>query len=221
MVNEKARAEASSIIRRFLSGTVDNFALADNFPRNNSDPALNAIQRRLWFHYDDVKQHQCEFPLNSPEEILFRRCALFLDTTLEYEWPRLRGHNLAHPIVAIFSGDLFRSRAIRDAKRAGEYAVWPFFRASDMANAKSRHGQNDIHGDEASWELPTGISGKLALAFMVLETLSFLGGLAVLLACFVVRSGTLLASGLAGIALYLVLFGMQRFWPRHKPDFVS
>jgi len=182
----------------------------EDFPRDNNDRALNAIERRLWFHYDDVKRHHCEFPLDSPEEVLFRRCALFLDTTLEYEWPDLRGHNLAHPIVAILTGDIFRFRGIREAKEAGEYAVWPFFRDGDMADAKGAYGQKEVKADDGPL-LPTGTSGKIWVAYMALQTLFLLGGLSALIVCFFIRSETLLLAGVAGVVLYLVLFALDRF----------
>jgi len=210
VTNQQARTKAASLIRAFLLGKVDNFVLMEDFPRDQNDRALNAIERRLWFHYDDVKRRHCGFLLDSPEEVLFRRCALFLDTTLEYEWPDLRGHNLAHPIIAILTGDIFRFRRVQHGKEAGEYAVWPFFRRSDMADAKGAYGQNEVKADDGPW-LPTGTSGKIWVAYMALQTLFLLGGLSALIACLCIRSETLLLAGIAGVILYLLLFALDRF----------
>jgi hypothetical protein len=144
VINADQRAKAASLIRSYLDGKIDNLKFSDNFPFDKSDPALKAVEQRLWFHYDDVRTHYCKFPLHSEPEMLFRRCALFLDTRLEYEWPELWRHNVAHPIVRLLSGQLFRSKAIQRAKSAGDYSVWPFFRAADFEEAKSKFNEDSV-----------------------------------------------------------------------------
>jgi hypothetical protein len=166
MVNSEFRAKAASQIRVYLEGKIDNFEFADDFPRDKTDPALKAIEDRLWFHYDDVRPHHCEFPLHSDTEMLFRRCALFLDTKLEYEWPKLWHHDLAHPIIRILSGQFFRSNAIERAKSAGDYAVWPFFRKVDLEKARAECGPGNVTPDVESPEPPLSRHDRIMLRIL-------------------------------------------------------
>jgi hypothetical protein len=87
VINSALRVKAASLIRSYLDGKINNHEFADGFPHDKGDPALHAIERRLWFHFDDVRTHYCEVQPHSGVEILFRRCALFLDTHLDYGGP--------------------------------------------------------------------------------------------------------------------------------------
>ncbi len=182
MANADLLVKAASLIRSYLDGKIDNHDFAGGFPRDKSDPALHAIEYRLWFHYSDVGTHHCEFPLHSPVEVLFRRCALFLDTRLEYEWPRLWHHGLAHPIVRNLTGQLFRFRDIQKAQLAGDYAVWPFLRNADFEEAKAEFGADGVTADVEFSEPPLNLPGRVRqgiwMTIAYLQTGLFLGAIA-------------------------------------------
>ena len=172
VANADLRVKAASLIRSYLDGKISNHDFADGFPRDKSDPALHAIEQRLWFHYDDVRTHKCEFPFHSAIEVLFRRCALFLDTRLEYEWPDLWHHDLTHPIIRILAGQWFRSKAIQKAKSEGDYAVWPFLRNADFEEAKAKFGADGATADAKLPELPLTRSDRLRRGlWMTIQTL--------------------------------------------------
>lgn len=213
VVNRSARTEAASLIRAFLSGEIDNISFIDRFPHDRNDRALHAVERRLWFHYDDVTPHHCEFPLDSAAEVLFRRCALFLETDLEYQWPELRGHNLSHPIVAILSGDIFRFRRIEEAKKAGDYDVWPFFRKADLCDAKSRYGEEQAKTHDQSLGIAPSIAtvGKFAVLYIAAQTLLFFAGFVLFIGGIFWHSGVLLVSGIVCAALYVLSLLLGRF----------
>lgn len=217
MINADLRVRAALLIRSYLDGNISNHDFADGFPRDKSDPALHAIERRLWFHYDDMRTHCCEFPLHSAEEMLFRRCALFLDTRLEYEWPTLWHHNLAHPIIRMLTGQLFRSRAIQKAKSAGNYAVWPFLRKADFEEAKAEFSAHGITTDEELHELPLGRSGRIrrrvSISIALLQTGLFL----VAITCFlwgVIGHPRWLAGSLISVILYSLFWAFVRVTSR-------
>jgi hypothetical protein len=213
MVNSESRLKAASLIRSYLDGKIDNFELADGFPHVNNDPALRAIEDRLWFHYDDVRPHHCEFPLHSDIEMLFRRCALFLATKLEYEWPMLWHHNLAHPIIRILRGQLFRSDAIGRAKSSGDYGVWPFFHKIDFENAKADFGAAQITATKESFQSALTRGERfwqgVFNGVVYLQTGAFVGFfVCLLLALFM--NHLVLAGCLGCIFLYLVLWPTSR-----------
>jgi hypothetical protein len=172
MVNAELRVQAAYLIRSYLDGKIDNLEFADTFPRDKRDPALAAIYRRLWFHYDDLKSHRCQFAPHSAPEILFRRCALFLDTNLEYQWPKLWHHGLAHPIVRLLSGEVFRSRAIEESKSAGEYSVWPFSQKADLDKAKVDFDAQDVTLDVKSFVPPLNRRDRVSMS--ILQGIDFL-----------------------------------------------
>jgi hypothetical protein len=213
MVNPQLRVKAACLIRAYLDGKIDNFEFADGFPHDKNDAALKAVEQRLWFHYDDVRAHHCEFPLHSDIEMLFRRCALFLDTQLEYEWPELWHHNLAHPIVRILSGQLFRSDAIEQSKSSGNYDVWPFLHRTDFEYTKVQFRADQITATKEASHSPVTRAEKLWQGIfngvVYLQTLAFIGFfVCLILGLFV--SHLALAGCLGCIFLYLLLWPTSR-----------
>jgi hypothetical protein len=177
VANIEMRVKAASLIRSYLNGEISNHDFADNFPRDKSDSALEAVEKRLWLYYDDVRTHHCKFPPDSAEEVLFRRCALFLNTSLEYEWPDLSHHNLAHPIVGILTGGLFRFRAVQKAKSAGNYGVWPFIRKTDFEEANAKFNAGGVPARE---DLSAAFRGRadrvrfgISIGIAILQTILF------------------------------------------------
>ena len=196
MTNVELRAKAASLIRSYLSGEISNHNFADSFPHDKSDPALHAVEQRLWFHYDDVRTHHCKFPLDSAEDVLFRRCALFFDTRLDYEWPDLSYHNLAHPIVGILTGQLFRFRAIQKAKSAGDYGVWPFIRKTDFEDANAKFSLDGVTAREDLSALPWDRAGRVRLGFSI--------GIALLQTVFFIAAFVCALWGLIGHSTWLL-----------------
>jgi hypothetical protein len=213
MVNSELRVKAACLIRSYLDGKIDNFEFAEGFPHDKNDPALRAIEQRLWFHYDDVQAHHCEFPLQSDIEMLFRRCALFLDTQLEYDWPELWHHNLAHPIVRILSGQLFRSRAVKQSKSSGDYDVWPFLRGTDFENAKVHFGADQITATKETSHSPVTRAEKfwqgIFNGVVYLQAAAFVGFF-VCLILGLFANHLAFAGSLGCIFLYLLLWPTSR-----------
>jgi len=140
MVNREQRAEARELILQFMAGEITNDDFGDVFPAKTEDAALRAIDQMLWFWYDDLKTYRLtgKHELVPKEKELGERCALFLSTDLEYEWPDLGHHGLLNPILAFIGGEWFRRKRVEQAKKLGDYSVWPFFRIVDYERAKLR-----------------------------------------------------------------------------------
>jgi hypothetical protein len=213
VANADLRVKAASLIRSYLDGKISNHDFADGFPHDKSDRALHAIEQRLWFYYDDVRTHHRQFPHHSAIEVLFGRCALFLNTRLEYEWPNLWHHDLAHPIIRILTGQLFRSKDIQKAKSEGDYAVWPFLRNAEFEAAKAEFGTDGVTADAELPELPPTRSDRLRqviwMTIAMLQTVLFFGAIV----CFiwgVVGHPKWLASSLICLVLCVLLLAIVR-----------
>src|SRR5437016_3123958 len=89
MVNRQKRDLVKQLIERFLSCEITNDDFNDTFPIDERDPALEAIYANLWPYYSDRYTHKLDqkHVLGSEARELFERCAAFLASDLEYEWP--------------------------------------------------------------------------------------------------------------------------------------
>lgn len=139
MVDREKRRVAADLIERLLAGTITTDDFDAGFPRDNDDPALAAIYERLWFHWDDRRPTVLagKQALNDPTRTLFERCRDFLNSDLEYEWPR-KIHRAAFSRLLMRSLGLRRvvERQEREAEKQirafGDYDAWPFLRAQDI-----------------------------------------------------------------------------------------
>jgi hypothetical protein len=86
--------------------------------------------------------------LNSDEWGLVDRCILFLTTDLECEWPEDDFFGIAeYPrLLDLVSGGTLNVRATEKLRTqeermraAGDQAIWPFLRPSDLTDAQARH----------------------------------------------------------------------------------
>lgn len=139
MVNRAKREVASQLIGRLLSGQITNDDFDAEFPRDGDDPALGAIYERLWFHWSDRTTHLLvgNHAPNDATRALAERCRAFMNSDLEYEWPR-------HVNAAPFSLVVLRALGLRSAverreheaeariRGLGDFDVWPFLRAQDV-----------------------------------------------------------------------------------------
>jgi hypothetical protein len=95
MVSRPDRQKASELIERLANGEISNDEFDDSYPRRSPDRALEPISANIWFFYTDMHSHKLvgKHALNADARALFARCAAFLRSDLEYEWPDMRGSN--------------------------------------------------------------------------------------------------------------------------------
>src|SRR5262245_51139648 len=97
-VNRDKRAIARRILEGFVSGTVTNREIDEDFPTDRDDPALAAIWERVWFFWDDFRTHTLTEggrPGEEERRAVLKRCVAFLDSDLEYEWPKVKRGSFA------------------------------------------------------------------------------------------------------------------------------
>ena len=139
MVNREKRKVAAGLIDGLISGRITNDDFDAAFPRDKDDHALAAIYERLWFHWDDRRTHPLtgKDALDEPTRALFERCGAFLNSNLEYEWPRkLNAAPLSLVILRALGLRKVVKRREHEAEariRAfGDFDAWPFLRMQDL-----------------------------------------------------------------------------------------
>jgi hypothetical protein len=163
-VDRQARASYAELIRRFLECEITNEEFHNKTPLSpTSDRAIREIFGELWYCYDDIIIHKADgkHGLNERERELFERCAAFLQSELEYEWPQIHTFrwgglllSLARLVANIVTLGLFgkwrRGKFLAAMHRIGDYSVWPFLRKEDWerqrATARLGRWQTDRQG---------------------------------------------------------------------------
>jgi hypothetical protein len=140
MVDSEKRRFAGELIAKYLSREITNDELSDDFPRDKQDPALEAIWWNLWPYYDDTHSHKAEgkHELKSEAKDLFERCAAFLRTGLEYEWPAYQWIAFENLLRWLPSIRKRIERRFDEFKSHGDFEVWPFIRRDDYAKFASQ-----------------------------------------------------------------------------------
>jgi hypothetical protein len=133
MVNREKRQVAKQLIEQFTSCEITNDDFRDGFPIDKLDPALEAIYCNLWVHYSDTRKHKLEekHTLGPEAKELFRRCAAFLGTDLEYEWPPYKWVSVRWVFLRLFRLTKRIDQEFEIFKAHGDFTVWPFIRERD------------------------------------------------------------------------------------------
>jgi hypothetical protein len=133
MVNLEKRQIGRRLIERFLAGEITNDEFNDMFPRDDADPALDAIYSNLWCYYSETHSHKLggKYSLRPDAKDLFRRCAAFLGSDLEYEWPDYRWVSPKYALFRLFGLSKRVNEQFERFTRHGSFEVWPFLREGD------------------------------------------------------------------------------------------
>ena len=140
MVDREARRLAAVLVRQLGAGTISNDQFEAEWPRSPGDRALAAIAALLRHGYSSHRTHRLVGPraLGEAGERIVERCARFLESDLEYEWPRarihgngIRGSTLLLSLGLLLPVHLMRKRRYAEQLAAGDLEVWPFIRRTD------------------------------------------------------------------------------------------
>jgi hypothetical protein len=127
-------------LENFRSGAVTNDELEDSWPTSATDIALDQIAHHLWGTYDDLKKHRLNPALlDRQRNELYARTALFLRSSLSYEWPLLRRMDLRSIVEAVLTLGLVRFAhpfGRRRFRAHGDISVWPFVDKSGLQRAR-------------------------------------------------------------------------------------
>jgi hypothetical protein len=134
MIDRTQRDAARRVLRSFIDGEITNDDFEAQFPRSAEDSAIPAIKANVWMLYSDLRQHKLtgKHAPNAENRAILERCALFLETGLEFEWP----------VPKISLSNMFANLWMRAKTRLGgspasqtpsegDEDVWPFFRRKD------------------------------------------------------------------------------------------
>jgi hypothetical protein len=132
MVDLEGRRRAASLVAQIRDGLITNNQFEDAYPMKAKDRVLFAVFMDVWSLYDDLHEHRLE---RLPDAVLerLRRCEMFLNTDLPYEWPRWFlsfGTFLLLPMNLVTFGLLGKLLRMK-FERAGDASVWPFIRRTD------------------------------------------------------------------------------------------
>ena len=89
MVDRTQRDTARRVLRSLIAGELTNDEFEAQFPRAEHDMAVQAIKTNVWMLYSDLRRHKLtgKHELNAGTRALLKRCVVFLDTDLDFEWP--------------------------------------------------------------------------------------------------------------------------------------
>lgn len=140
MIDRDSRRTICELLRHLAAGQISNDQFEDRLPGRSDDAAIFEIRHQAWFFYSDLREYRFvgNDRLSDEHRREIARWILFLQSDLEYEWPRLAWY--LYPVLLV--GNLFTLGWLGQAftrrfKRSGDFDVWPFIRRSDYERALS------------------------------------------------------------------------------------
>jgi len=136
MVDRNLRDAAAAVLEDFVDGRITNVEFEQRFPASKDDPALLAIRTESWFYYSDLSEHTLtgKRSLSREQGALLERCALFLKTALEFQWP-LPKYGLKYGLIRLLGFGWLLKRREKKEMSMGDVDVWPFLKRSDYERA--------------------------------------------------------------------------------------
>lgn len=134
MIDRESRRTVCELLRHLAAGQISNDQFEDRLPGRSDDPAIFEIRHQAWLLYSDLREYRFvgKNRLSAEHRRAIARWILFLQSDLEYEWPRPAWY--VYPLFVL--GNLFTLGLLgqvftRRFKRCGDFDVWPFIRRSD------------------------------------------------------------------------------------------
>lgn len=132
MVSRQQRDVAALVLRQFLDGSITNDDFMSQFPVDEADRALRAIQNTVWSHFSDLSRHTLtgKHALGPDARALLERCYLFLTSDLDFKWPTPKISLAAGMLQFVGLGWLVR-RYNKSVEHLGDSDIWPFLEKND------------------------------------------------------------------------------------------
>jgi hypothetical protein len=134
MIERTSRRAVGELLRHLAAGQITNDQFEDRLPRGSSDAAVAQIRHQAWFLYSDLREYRFvgRDRLSDEHRREVARWILFLQSDLEYQWPRMSAPVSALLFVANLCTLGWVGRdVVRRFKRHGDFDVWPFIRRSE------------------------------------------------------------------------------------------
>jgi hypothetical protein len=133
MIDRASRRAVGELLRHLAAGQITNDQFEDRLPRSSEDIAVAEIRHQAWFLYSDLREYRFvgKDRLTDEHRREVARWILFLQSDLEYEWPRMSTPISALLFVAnLCTFGLVGRAVVTRFKRHGDFEVWPFIRRS-------------------------------------------------------------------------------------------
>ena len=151
MIDHIARKRARSLLKKLVLGRLTSYECENEFVElysNSVDPVIFALYRTVFELGGELDKPLAHLFVKGGE-MRKRVCRwiFFLQTDLEYEWPKVQ---LAPGIRDSYKPNWFdrmfglKSRIVRSNQvfcGHGDYRIWPFIRESDFNSAKAMCAQ--------------------------------------------------------------------------------
>jgi hypothetical protein len=140
MIDRPSRRAVGELLRHLAAGQITNDQFAERLPRRSDDVAIAEIRHQAWFLYSDLREYRFtgKDRLSDEHRRDVARWILFLQSDLEYEWPRMSAPLSALLFVANLVTLGWAGRAVvRRFKQHGAFDVWPFISRSEYEAALS------------------------------------------------------------------------------------
>jgi len=148
MVEQESRKRARALLKKLALGKATNYECENEFMdllSYSKDPVIFAFFRTIRELSGDAEERLSNmFSRGGQMRKRLCRWILFLETDLEYEWPKQR---LAPGLRDFYRPNWFDEFLGIEAHTnaafcgLGEYDVWPFFREADLYTAKAACAQ--------------------------------------------------------------------------------
>ena len=139
MIDRAARSDLAERIRQLVAGQITNDEFEDRTNPRSLDRAVEAVRDGAWGLYSDTREYRLvgKYPLNLEARHAVARWIVFLQTDLEYEWPRIGPMAMIGLLLAGFlTVGLVRIPFRIWFSKHGEFSAWPFIRAEDLEEAR-------------------------------------------------------------------------------------
>lgn len=142
MADRHARNLLASALRQLLARQITNDNFEDAFPQSE-DGIVEPIESRVWTFYSDMYPHKLSRKLTKVVRSDVARWILFLQSDLEYRWPRgpLDDFPIYNSYLNILTFGWWERRKELQMKaweQHGDVTVWPFFEKEEFYKARKR-----------------------------------------------------------------------------------
>ena len=141
MVDRESRNRLAESLRHLVSGQITNDQFETAAWIESDDSVIDTVKWQAWLLYGDLHEHKLtgSDAVSKSDRRVVARFILFLQSDLEYEWPRHPYDGVVGVVARVLSYVLSFGAIPRHVdkrwKAAGDFDVWPFLRREEYEDA--------------------------------------------------------------------------------------
>jgi hypothetical protein len=139
VVHREHRDQAALALRRLASARITNREFENQLVFRSPDAGVRAVIDAAWSLYDDLREHRLtgKYALTAKQRRAVARAILFLHSSVEYHWPANRFVTVLRDLLSYATrGWIPRAERRSTYGVVGDAAVWPFFEAAELTQAR-------------------------------------------------------------------------------------